>query len=102
MQGLHQLGKRFQGVDDQLRGRGTRPFVGGVQLVAKGAARRVERHRHVRGLFPLQHFQQVLGESVQDGHIRPLRIDHGPAQEGVVHLEYQCVPVYEEKLVHSV
>ena len=94
--GLDQLRKGLQRIDDELRGRGTRAFVGGVHFVAESAARRVERHGHVRRLLPFNEFQDVFRESEEDGHVRPLGIDHRPSQECVVHLEYQRMSVYEE------
>ena len=97
---LHQLRKGFQRVDDKLRSRRACTLVFGVQLVAEGPARRVEGHRQVRGLLPLHHLQQVLREPVQDGHVRPLRVDHRPSQEGVVHLEDERVSVNEKQFVH--
>ena len=98
---LYQLRKRLQGLYHQLRGRGARAFIGRIQLVAEGAARRIKSHGNVRGLFLLQQLQQVLGESVEDGHVRPLGIDHGTAQEGVVHFEHQRMAVDEKQFVHS-
>ena len=100
IQRLHQFRERLQRVDDKLRGRRARTLVLGVQFVAEGAARRVERHRQVRGLLPLDHLQQVLRKAVQDGHVRPLRVDHRPSQEGVVHLEDERVSVNEKQFVH--
>ena len=97
---LHQLREGLQRVDDELRGGRARPLVLGVQLVAEGAARRVEGHRQMRGLLPLHHLQQVLRKAVQDGHVRPLRVDHRPSQEGVVHLEDERVSVNEKQFVH--
>ena len=93
---LHQLREGLQGLDDQLGGRGARAFIGGIHLVAERASRRVEGHGDVRGLLPFDEFQQVFGESEEDGHVRPLGIDHRPSQERVVHFEHQRVPVYKE------
>ena len=98
---LNQLRKGFQRIYHQLRSGRAGAFVGRIQLVAEGAARRIESHRQMRGLLPLDHFQQVFGEAVQDGHIRPLGVDHGPAEERIVHLEYQRMPVYEEEFCHK-
>ena len=94
--GLHQLRKGLQRIDDKLRGRGARALVGRVHLTPERASRRVERHRNMRRLLPLNEFHEVFRESEEDGHVRPLGIDHRPSEECVVHFEYQRMPVYEE------
>ena len=96
------FGDWLQGVDDQLRGRRARTLVLRVELVAECAARRVEGDGQMGGLFPLDQLQQVLGETVEDGGIGALGIDHRPARKGVVHLENEGVTVYEEEFVHGI
>ena len=98
---LDQLRQGLQGVYDQLRGRGTGAFVGGIHFVAERASRRVEGHRDVRGLLPFDEFQQVFGESVQDRHVSPLGVDHRPAEECVVHPENQRMPVNQVQCIHN-
>ena len=92
---LHKLREGLQGIYDKLRSGRAGAFVLRVHLIAESASRGVEGHGNVRGGFPLEHFQEVLGEPVEDGHVLSLGVYHGPAEERVVHLEYQRVAVYE-------
>ena len=93
--------ERLEGVYHQLGRRRTSSLVGRIELVPEGPSRRVEGHGDMAGLLFINQFQQVFRESEKDGSIHSLGINHRPAQESIVHLEYQRVPVYEEKLVHN-
>ena len=63
--------------------------------------RRVEHHGQMGRLFPGDEFQQVFGEPVENGGILSLRIDHRPAQEGVVHPENEGMPVNQVQCIHN-
>ena len=91
------LRQGLEGVDDELRRVGTVGLVLRVHLVAESAARRVEGHGQVRGLLPLDEFEQVLGETEKYGGVHAFRVDHGPPQKGIVHLEDQRVAVDQEE-----
>ena len=99
VQRLAELRQRFQRIDDQLGRLAPVGLVGRVHFVAEGSARRVEGHGQVGGLFPLNQFEEVFGESEQDGHVHSLGIDHRTARERVVHLEYQRMAVDEVEFV---
>ena len=68
-----------------------------IQFVPESTPRRVKTHRDVRRPLPVDQFQQILRETEENGRIHPLGIDHRPPQEGIIHLEYQRMAVYEEK-----
>ena len=82
---------------NKLRGRRTGALVLRIELIAEGSSRRVETHRQMTWLLALDKFKKVLRETEQDGSVCPLGIYHWPAQEGIVHLKYQGVAVYEKK-----
>ena len=94
---LNYLRERLKSVDDELRGGRTSALVFGIELISERASRRIETHRQMAGLFALDEFQKVLREPEQYARVRPFGIYHRPAQEGIVHLEYQGVTVYEKK-----
>ncbi len=93
--GLQQLRQRLQRIDDQLGRRRTRALVGRVHLIAERAAGRVEGHGKMRRLFAVDELQQIFRETEEDGSVHPLRVDHRPAEERVVHLEDERVSVNE-------
>ena len=53
----------------------------------------IESDSQVGWLFPCHQLQEVLRESVKDRHVGSLGVDHGMTEEGVVHLEDECVSV---------
>ena len=63
------------------------------------ASRRVERHCQMGRLFPLDKFQDIFGESEQDGHVGSFGVYHRMTEECIVHLEYECMSVNQEKSV---
>ena len=108
--GLHQHGD-VKGVHDFRKGfeRGLHQFgCGGagclvfrVHFVPEGTARGIEHHGQVRRLFPGDQFQQVFRKPEEDGGVFPLRVHHGPAQEGIVHPENQGMSVDQVKRIHN-
>ena len=100
-QRLHYIAERLEGVDDQLGRFAAIGLVLRVELVAEGPSGRVESHSHVRRLLLVYELQQIPGESEEYGSVLSLRIDHGPAQKGIVHLENQGVAVNQEQFHHS-
>ena len=94
-EGAENLRQRLQGVDDQLRRRRTRALVVGVHLMAERPAGRIEGDGQVRRLLAFDHFEEILRETEEDGSVHPLRIQHRPAEERVIHLEDERVSVNE-------
>ena len=92
---MQQLRQRLQRIDDQLRRRRARTLVGRIHLIAERAAGRVEGHGEMRRLFAVDELQQIFSETEEDGSVHPLRVDHRPAEERVVHLEDERVSVNE-------
>ena len=85
--------KRFKRINDKLRGRSPGRLVFWIHDISERPSRRVECNCQIFRMFSIYQFQNVFGESEKDGHVRPFRIDHGTAQECIVHLEYQRMSV---------
>ena len=60
-------------------------------------SRRVEGHGQMGGLLLFRQFKDVFCESEENGHVRSFGINHGMPHEGIVHLEYQGVSVYQKE-----
>ena len=97
VQGFHYLRKRLQGIPHKLRSLTPVRLVGGIHLVSERSSRRVETHCDMRRCFFRDEFQQIFGKTEKDGSVHPFCIYHRPAQKGIIHLEDECVAVYEEK-----
>ena len=101
IQRLDDLRQGLQRLDHQRGRLAAVGLVGRIHLVAEGAARRVETDRDMGRVLPVDEFEQVFRESEQDGGIHPLRVDHGPSEEGVIHLEDERMAV-DQKKFHTV
>ena len=88
--------QRFESFYDKLGSLVPVGLVLRIHLIPESASGRVECHGKMRRLFPVYHFQEILGESEKDGRVLSLGVYHRTPQECVVHLEDQCVSVYEE------
>ena len=97
VQGLHDPGQRLQRLHHEGGRLAAVGLVLRVEFIAEGAARRVETHGDVRRTLAVDEFEQILGKSEKDGGIHAFRVDHGPAQEGIVHLEDERVAVDQKK-----
>ena len=92
----------FQCVYHQLRRLLTCTFVVRVHFVSEGASWRIEGYCEMCWLFLFDKFEDIFCESEQNGHIRTFGVDHRMPQECIVHLENQCVSVYQkESFVHN-
>ena len=98
---IHDFRQGLEGSLDQFRCGGPRGLVFRVEFVPERSSRRVEHDGQVRGLFPRDQFQQVFGKPEKDGGICTFRIDHGPAQESVVHPEDQGMSVDQVECIHN-
>ena len=92
-EGVDDFGERFERGLHQFGRGGAGGFVFRVDFVPESPARRVEHHGQMRGLLAGDELEQILGEPEQDGRVLAFRVDHGPAQECVIHPENQRVAV---------
>ena len=90
-------GERFECVYDELGGLGAVGLVFRIEAVAEGASGRVEAHREMGGTLALHEFEQILGETEEYRGVDAPGVDNVPAQEGIVHLEDERMPVNQKK-----
>ena len=96
MHGLTDLAKRLQGINHQLGSLLTGTLVLWIHLVSESASRRIECYGKMSRFFLFDKFEDIFGESEQDGHVGSFGIDHRMTQKGVIHLENQGVSVYQK------
>ena len=75
----HYPGQGFERIYHELRRRGAIGLIIREKTVSECPSRRVEGHCYVRGLLPMDEFEQVFGKAKYDGGVLPLAVYHRAA-----------------------
>ena len=93
LQSFAQFRQRFKRIYHQLGRLGTCSLVFRIHFVSECTSGRVEGYRYVCRLLSFYKFQDVFGESEENGHVSSLGIDHGASEKCIIHLENQSMSI---------